>query len=237
MNSKDKVLCVIPARGGSKSIPLKNLVKVNGKPLLYYALSSALRAGKIDRVVVSSDNSSILDYAAEFGSMIPLQRPTELALDETPSLPVTVHALEVCEKEDNCSYETIILVQATNPLVTAGDIDNTIEKMLTTGCDSCFTVTKANHLSPGKLKKIENDRLLPYSEEEKEMIRRQDMPDVYIRNGACYGVKKSTALSGSMFGNDSCAVIVPHERSVDINDAVDILIAEALLKAGADTDK
>lgn len=231
ISNRKKVLCVIPARGGSKSIPLKNIVPVLGKPLLHYALSSALKAKSLDRVVVSSENNLILNFAEKYGEHISLRRPKRLALDKTPSLDVLIHAMQVCEEEDNTMYDVIILVQATNPLVIPQDIDNTVQKLLTSDCDSCFTVTKVEHIYPAKLKRIEGDHLLPYCEEEREMIRRQNLPDVYIRNGSCYGVRRSILLSGSLFGKDSRAVVVTRDRSIDINEPLDLLFAEALLKA------
>jgi CMP-N-acetylneuraminic acid synthetase len=230
MIKESRVLCVVPARGASKSIPLKNLSLLLGKPLLHYALSSALSAKRVDRVVVSSEHPLILDLTASYGERIPLRRPPELALDDTPSLPVLLHALRVCEEEDGTCYDIIILVQATNPLVLPQDIDATAEKLLTTGCDSCFTVTKLDHIYPAKLKRIEDDHLLPYCEEEEDMVRRQDLPEVYIRNGSCYGVKRATLLSGTFFGKDSRAVVVPRERSIDINEPLDLIFAEALMK-------
>src|SRR3989304_1313411 len=161
-SNRGKVLCVIPARGGSKSIPLKNLVPVLGKPLLHYALSSVLKAKSLDRVVVSSENNLILNFAEKYGEHLSLRRPERLALDETPSLDVLLHAMQVCEEEDNATYHIIILVQATNPLVIPQDIDNTVQKLLTSDCDSCFTVTKVEHIYPAKLKRIEGDHLLTY---------------------------------------------------------------------------
>lgn len=224
-----KVLCVIPARGGSKGIPLKNIVLLKGKPLIHYALRAALRAQQVDRVVVSSDHPKILSLAKEYGDNIALRRPKHLARDNTPSLPVVLHALKSCEKEDKCWYDYIILVQATNPLVIPDDIDCTVKKLMETGCDSCFTVVSLGHLHPSKFKELKGDRLLPYIEEEKELVPRQKLRQVFIRNSSCYAVKRSVLLEGSLIGNDIRAVVVPKERYIDINDVIDLKIAECLL--------
>ena len=228
-----KTLCVIPARGGSKGIPLKNIAVVKDKPLLHYALSAALKARCVDRVVVSSDHPKILDLAKTYGKNIALTRSEELAGDNTPSLPVAIHALEVCEKADDCLYDHIILVQVTNPLVIPDDIDRTIKKLSTTNCDSCFTVVSMGYLHPSKFKTLEGDRLLPYIEEEKDLVPRQQLEEVYIRNGSCYAVKRSVLMGGSLVGNDVRAVVVPKERHIDINDPVDLKIAECLLSNSA----
>lgn len=224
------VLCVIPARGSSKGIPFKNMIELKGQPLLYYSLNSAIKATTPKRIVVSSENIEILEYVRRYGENIALERPVELSQDDTPSLPVLIHALKKCEMEDSTKYEIVILVQATNPLVVSDDIDMTIKKMITTNCDSCFTVTHMEDFNPIKLKKLEGDRLLPYYQKEKEMVRRQDLPKAYIRNGSCYCVSRDVLLSGSMFGEDSRGVVVPRERSIDINEPIDLVFAEALLK-------
>jgi len=208
---------------------LKNIAVLNGRPLLHYALSATLKARLINRVVVSSNHPEILEVAKEYGDNITLERPEDLARDDTQSLPVAIHALEVCEKSDNCLYDHIILVQVTNPLVIPDDIDRTIEKMSTTNCDSCFTVVSMGYLHPSKFKILNGDRLLSYIEEEKDLVPRQQLEEVYIRNGSCYAVKRSVLVGGSLTGSDVRAVVVPKERYVDINDPVDLKIADCLL--------
>jgi len=227
--TKSKVLCVIPARGGSRNIKLKNMAILKGKPLLHYALSAALKTSGINRVIVSSDHPEILSLARKYGANIALKRPKELASDDVPSHPAVVHALKSCEKEDKCQYDFIILVQATNPLVIPEDIDHTIQKLIKTGCDSCVTVTSIHHLHPNKFKILKGDKLLSYVEEEKQFVPRQQLQEVFIRNGSCYAVKRSVLLEGSLIGNDVRAVVVPKERYIDINDLIDLKIAECLL--------
>lgn len=225
----NKTLCVIPARGGSKGIPQKNMVPLNGRPLLYYALTEALKSRKADRVIVSSDNNEILEFARSFGISIAQPRPPELAQDNTPSMPVLQYTLKACEKEDGCHYDHIVLVQATNPLVLASDIDQVIGKLKQPEVDSCFTVVSLDHFHPSKLKKLEGDRLSPYVDEEPDFIPRQKLDKVYIRNGSCYGVNRPVLLSGSMTGKEIRAVLVPKERFIDINDDIDMQIAGFLL--------
>jgi CMP-N-acetylneuraminic acid synthetase len=220
---------VIPARGGSKSYPLKNIALLSGKPLLHYALSAALKAKLVNRVVVSSEHPGVLEIAETYGENIALERPEFLAHDNMPSLPVAVHALEMCEKDDNCRYDYVILVQVTNPLVIPEDVDHTLERLMETNCDSCVTVVSMGYLHPSKFKTLKDDGLLPYIEEEEVLVPRQQLQEVYIRNGSCYAVKRSILLRGSLVGNDVRAVVVPKERYIDINDSIDLQIAECLL--------
>jgi len=227
--NKRRSLCVIPARGGSKTIPLKNIALLNGKPLLHYALSAASKARLIDRVVVSSDHVKIRKIAEEYGDNIVLERPACLASDNTPSRSVILHALDVCERQDGCRYEHIILVQATNPLVTPEDIDNTLEKLTETNCDMCVTVVSLGHLHPSKFKILRDDRLLSFVEEEKELLPRQGLDEIYIRNGSCYAYKREALFESNLEGKDIRAIVVPKERYVDINDQVDLKVAECLL--------
>ncbi len=223
-----RVLCVIPARGGSKGIPLKNIADLAGQPLLHYALTAALRARSLTRVVVSSDHPEILHVARRYGTDIPLERPAAIAQDDTPSLPVVVHALEQCEHSGDEPYEYAMLLQTTMPLVTPEDIDQTVQRLTTTGCDSCVTVVPVGHLHPAKLKLLDGDRLHPYLEEETTYTR-QFLPQVYVRNGSCYGVRRSVVLGGSLYGQDVRAVVVSKERFVQIDEPIDWQFAEFLL--------
>ena len=222
-----RVLCVIPARGGSKGIPRKNLAKLAGRPLLHYALSAALAARTPRRVVVSSENATILEAAAQYGPNVALPRPRELAADDTPSHPVAVHALEACEADGDEAYDYLLLLQATSPLVTPQDIDGVIRTLIETGADSCVTVVRSRD-HPSKLKQLEGDRLLPYAGEERTYAR-QALPALYKRNGACYAVQRLVLLSGSLYGQDVRAVVMPRERSVDIDEPLDLEYAEFLL--------
>jgi CMP-N-acetylneuraminic acid synthetase len=230
MYKKKKVLCVIPARGGSKGIPLKNIITLCGKPLLHYALQAVLKSKMADRIVVSSDHPDILAVAARYGKNLPQKRPRHLSGDIVSSREVLEYALKQCEKDDNCQYPVIILVQATNPLVLSQDIDDVIKKMVDTKCDSCVTVTGLGHLHPAKFKKLKGDRLLPYIEEEGEIKPRQKVKEVFIRNGSCYAVRREVLLKKSLVGKVVRAVKVPRERHVDINDPLDLMFAEFLLK-------
>ena len=224
----NRVLCVIPARGGSKGIKLKNIAALAGKPLLHYALTVALEAKSLTRVVVSSEHQAILDVARQYGEDIPLERPADLAEDATPSHPVALHALESCERRGDEPYAYLLLLQTTMPLLIPDDIDETIEVMVRTGCDSCVTVAPVGHLHPARFKVLEGDRLRPYLQDEPTYTR-QHLPSAYIRNGSCFAVKRSVLLGGTLYGEDERAVVVPRERYVDIDEPIDLAFAEFLL--------
>jgi CMP-N-acetylneuraminic acid synthetase len=225
-----RVLCVIPARGGSKGIRLKNITPVNGEPLLHYSLTAAQNATRLSRVVLSSDHPEILAVARTYGDDVPLERPAELAQDDTASDPVALHALEVCEAAGDEPYGYVLLLQTTNPLVIPDDIDRTVELLVNSGCDSCVTVSSIGDLHPAKLKVMDGDRLLPYLEQEVTGLRQQ-LPEVYTRNHSCYAVRRSVLKEKGLYGDDIRAVVVPKERMVNIDDSIDLTVAEALLGA------
>jgi CMP-N,N'-diacetyllegionaminic acid synthase len=224
-----KVLCVIPAREGSKGIPLKNITPLNGKPLLHYSLTAALKAKLIDHVVVSSDSNKILNIAKSYGDNIPLKRPVEISGDLSPSYEAVLHALQVCESKYNIKYNYVILVQATNPLVIPDDIDNVINMLHNQKSDSCVTVTSLGYLHPNKFKILNGNKLLPFVKEEKEILPRQKLMETFIRNGSCYATKRNVLEHGDLVGKKVTAVVTPKERYVDINDMIDLKIAECLM--------
>ena len=229
----DRVLCVIPARGGSKAVPLKNIAPVAGRPLLHYALTAALSAKTVSRIVVSSDHPEILAVAARYGMGVPLERPDDLAQDDTPSAPVALHALQACEVADAVEYSYVLLLQATNPLVTPDDIDATVSHLIESGADSCVSVVWVPNMHPSKFKRMDGDRLTPYFESAQTHTR-QNLEPVYTQNHSCYAVKRSVLLRGNLLGDDVRGVVVPKERYLDIDDASDLRYADFLLTdAGA----
>lgn len=229
MYNNSKILSVIPARGRSKGIPLKNIAIVKGKPLLHYALSAVLKSKHVDRVIVSSDHPQILAIAGEYGKNVALIRPEHLALDSTGCHPVMLHALKICEEEDNCIYDYAILIHVTNPLVLPDDIDSTIEKLVDTGAESCVTVVSMGALHTKKFKYLRGDRLFPYFQEEGDPVLRQEVKEMYMRNCSCYAMTRDILSQGSLLGDDVRAIVVPKERYVDINEPFDLKMASLLL--------
>ena len=219
------VLGVIPARGGSRGVPRKNLAMVGGASLVARAIRQAAGSALLTRTIVSTEDEEVAKAARQAGGEVPFLRPDHLARDETPTLPVLLHALEAVEAEDGRTYSHVVILQPTSPLRASSDIDAAIEKAVTTGADSVVTVCRAPH--PAKIKRIENDRLVPYAVDEKEGTRRQDLGEpAWRRNGAVYVIRREVLLADRLFGDDVRPVVMPEERSIEIDEAFDLKLAQ-----------
>jgi CMP-N-acetylneuraminic acid synthetase len=224
------VLGVIPARGGSKSVPRKNIRLLGHKPLIEYTLCAAKKCSLLSRYVVSTEDVEIAQIVKDLGVEV-IERPKELARDDTPTLPVIQHAVRVIEEEISSNVDYIVILQATSPFRNSEDIRGAIKKLISTKADSVVSVCKLEKFHPWKIKRIVNARLIAYTEEEIEGTRRQDLPLAYIRNGGIYAVQRDIIMEkNSIFGTDCRPYIMPPERSVDINNEMDLIFAEALLQ-------
>ncbi|MEJ2304917.1 MAG: acylneuraminate cytidylyltransferase family protein [Anaerolineales bacterium] len=225
------ILGVIPARGGSKSVPRKNIALVHGKPLLAYTIQAAQGSQRITHFVVSSEDPEIVAVAKRYGAPVPFERPAELAADESPTLPVVQHALREMEMLEGIAFDYIVLLQPTTPLRLPEDIDAAVDKLIATGADSVISVCDVGAYHPARMRQIVDDRLVELPiREPKEMLRRQDLPPVYIRNGAVYAVKREVVIEhNSMVGQVSRPYIMPDERSINVDSKLDLLLAEILL--------
>lgn len=228
---RKKILAIIPARGGSKGIHKKNITPINGKPLIFYTIEKALQSKYINRAVVSTDDNEIAETAKKYGADV-LIRPKELALDDTPDLPVFQHALKELRKTEEYCSDLVIHLRPTCPLRIVDDIDNAIEKMLKTNCDSVRTITEVKD-HPYWTSKVEGDRLSPFLENcnVSKYYRRQLLPDAYITNGAADVLKPNIIMNkNNLYGEDIRGIIIPAERSVDIDTEFDLKLVEILLK-------
>lgn len=241
MNKKYKILAVIPARGGSKGVPRKNIRKLGGKPLICRMINSAIKSKMITHVALSSEDKEILSVANKCGKgnkkFFLVNRPQKLALDSTPSLPVVQHAVEDIEKREKIKFDYIVLLQPISPFIYADDIDKSVKKLIKTKADSVVSVYRVSGgMHPIKMKKIVNDRLLQYVDGMKETIfRRQDLAPVYKRNGGIYAVTRRVIMKnifphGFFMGKTVRPYIMPAERSIDIDTEIDFLLAEIMEK-------
>lgn len=228
------VLGIIPARGGSKSVPRKNIKLLGGKPLLYYMLTAALGSARLSRVVVSSEDEEILAVARKYGSdKVVLPRPKRLAQDKTPDVPMLQHAVRAVEKKDGCVFDYVVQLHVTTPFVTSADIDAALQMLFQSDAESIVSVYQVNDYHPVKLKKMLNGRLVQYVDGflEQSTARRQDFVPVYKRNGGFYASRRHVVMEHNrVFGDDVLPYIMPPEKSVDINNLVDFWTAEAVLK-------
>lgn len=226
-----KILGVITARGGSKGIPGKNIKLLAGKPLIAHTIEQAKQSQFLTRTIVSTDSEEIMGVAKQFGADVPFQRPAELAQDDTPHVPVLKHALQWLKENENQEFDYLVNLHPTSPFRTAEDIDNCIKKAVDTGADSVVSVIELANFSLKKLKKIENDLILPLMEEEGgTAMPRQQVEKVYKRNAAIYVTKADLILQEDMYGKVCRPYLMPESRSLDIDEPYDFELAECWMK-------
>ena len=228
-----KVLAVIPARGGSKGVPRKNIRIVGGKPLIAYTIAPVTAVRHLfHRIIVSTDDQEIAQVAEQYGTEVPFLRPEELAGDRIPMVPVLQHAVRCIEQQDGIRLDWIMLLQPTVPFRSPVDIQTALELGRQGGCDSVISVVQVFATHPILMKRIENDYLLPYCIEEKEGTRRQDyQPPAYMRNGAIYLTRRDILMeTGSIWGQAIRPYLMPPERSVNIDSELDLMLVELLLR-------
>lgn len=222
------VLGIVPARAGSRRVPRKNLREVGGKPLVSRAIEAARAATRLDKLLVSSDDDEILAIAASYDPSLALRRPAELATDTSLAIEYVRHALAECNARGQI-FDAVAIIQPSSPFTRADDIDAAIELLYSSGADSAVTVVKVDQvIHPFKLKLLDGDRLLPYLEPERGRMAAHEIPEVYVRNGSVYVMTRATIEAGNLLGEDSRAVVMPRERSVDINDELDLSFAAFL---------
>lgn len=220
----------IPARGGSKGIPDKCIKPLLGKPLIAYTIEAALKSNYLDRIIISTEDERIAEVARQFGSEVPFLRPKELATDSTPTLPVIQHGLR-CLQEQGYSPDFVVLLQPTSPLRQFRHIDQAIEKILQTQADAVVSLCPG-HYHPFWMKRVlENDRVLPFMETDREYLRRQDLPPVYELNGAVGVVKREVILENRRaIDQDIRAIFMEDIYSIDIDTPLDFFMAEKLME-------
>lgn len=228
MSSYKKVVALIPARGGSKSIPKKNIVCLGGKPLIAWTIELALKTPEIDRVIVSTDCDEISKVAQEYGAEIHV-RPVELAQDHSLPIDTVRHVLEEL-KTDNYETDYLVYLEPTAPLRSMKDISDSIHLIIEKDFDSVATYTEAA-LNPHRAWKINDDCPEIFIEGAVPWLPRQELPEAYQLNGAVYIVKTNKINQDSigMVIGKTGAIIMPKERSVDIDHKIDLLVAEALI--------
>lgn len=222
-----KILGLVPARGGSKGIPRKNVRPIAGRPLIAWTIGAALGAERLSRVVVSSEDEEILAVARAWGADAPFVRPAELARDETPGIAPALHALDALAE----SYEWLVLLQPTSPLRTSGDIDAAIALCLEGEADACIGVTESAESPWWMFARSPSGELTPFGGREKIAPRRQELPRLYSVNGAIY-VARVEALrrKRSFFMPGALGYVMARDHAVDIDDELDFALAQLLLE-------
>lgn len=223
-----EIVAIIPARGGSKGIPRKNIKQLFGKPLIVWTIEHAKKSRYIGRITVSTEDKEIAEISKKYGAEV-IERPEELAKDETPTIDVIFHVLQVI-KAENFEPEIVVLLQPTSPLRNAQDIDNAIELFLKNDCESVVSVCEVEHSLYWSFE-IENRYLKPIFGGKYLNMRRQDLPKVYTPNGAIYvSTPEILRKYKSFYCSKTIPYIMPPERSVDIDNEIDFMLAELLMR-------
>ena len=226
-------LGIITARGGSKGIPKKNIKLLVGKPLIEYTFEAVKKSKLLDRCIVSSDNDEIIKFAKSENIEVPFKRPAKLATDDAKSVDVLIHAVNYLINQENYKPDYIITLQPTSPLRTAEDIDNSIKLVMNDKeADSLISVTEVPHNFNPFSVMIYNGKYLEHYIKNKVIMRRQDKPIFYARNGAAIYITKFDLLmkEKKIIGKNCLPYFMTKERSIDIDDFFDWEIAEFLIK-------
>jgi CMP-N,N'-diacetyllegionaminic acid synthase len=229
-----RALAIIPARGGSKGIPGKNIRVLGGKPLLAYTVEAARASGIFDRIVLTTDSEDIALIGRDLGVDVPFMRPPELAGDGTPTLPVLQHATEFMTQRDG-SFDLVCTLQVTTPFRNIVSLREGYHLLRNnSAADSAVAVSQIPaHLSPDYAMKIADGLLLPFLQDGHEITRRQDARPAYTRNGQFYFTRGETLLKkNSIYGERCLPVVVPETHSVNLDTQQDWEMAELLLERG-----
>jgi len=220
-----RVLGVIPARGGSKGVPGKNIRELGGRPLIGWTIEQAQGSRYIDRTVVSSDSSEVISVARKWGGDVPFVRPAALATDTAPGVAPAIHAAGELP-----GYDYVVLLQPTSPLRTSEDIDACIDLCILSGAPSAVAVSLVSE-SPYWMYQMGEDRRLSPLLGSKELVtRRQDLPPIYLVNGALYVALTSWLKEkGTFLSEETVGYVMPGERSADLDSEEDFERLTALL--------
>lgn len=226
-----KVLGLIPARGGSKGVPRKNIRELCGKPLLQYAAESSLKARRLSRVILSTDDLEIAEVGRRCGLEVPFMRPPELSADDTPMLPVVQHAVRWME-DNGASFDAVCLLQPTNPLRRPEDIDACVELLETTSADSVVTLLSVPlKYNPHWVYFQDDEGMYRLATGERTPVtRRQDLPPCFHREGSVYVTLRDILIEqNSLYGSRLAGYMLDPERCVNVDDMKDWERAAGLL--------
>ncbi|HFF8524476.1 TPA: acylneuraminate cytidylyltransferase family protein [Providencia rettgeri] len=222
------MIALIPARGGSKGLPRKNIKLLNGKPMLAYTIEAALKSKYITDVIISTDDQEIYDIALSYGAKDTFLRPKELAEDNSLAIDNYTYTIQRLEKEYNYNLDSFIVLQPTSPLRNTEDIDNSIHLFIENKADSVISFCEEHH--PIKWHKyINKNHQLENIFDENLLINRQDIMPTYYPNGAIYVFSKNLILERKYYSEKTYAYVMPRSRSVDIDTIDDFEYVQFLM--------
>ena len=230
---KDKTfLAIIPARGGSKGLPRKNIKPLLGKPLVAWTIEQAFKSKYLDEIIVNTDDEEIAEISKKYGAKIPFIRPKELALDNTPTFDVIEHTIKFYKENLKKEFDYVVLLEPTSPLRKDNDIDNAIKKLIDNDkYDSLVSLGKVYLEHPSIVKQIKGDYIVPYIDENKNIKRRQDLEDVYFPYGVIYISKVDELLHYKTFYQPKTGYyLIERWQCYEVDDIYDFICIEAILK-------
>ena len=222
---------MIPARGGSKGIPRKNLAPLAGRPLIAHTIDAARASERLTRLIVSTDDDEIAGVARDLGADVPFLRPVRLAADDTPMIDVLQDALRTLREHEAYETDVLVLLQPTSPFRRAEHIDAAVDLLISSGADAVVSVVAVPHqFTPSSLMTIRGGSLVPWQDGALPS-RRQDKPELFARNGPAVLAVRPRVLTdhGTLFGENTRALVMPRDKSLDIDDAFDLQLAELLI--------
>ena len=229
---KNKILCILQVRGGSKGVPKKNIREVNGKPLMTWTIESAKKSRVFDSIWVSSDSDEILEVGRK-EDVNTMKRPDELSGDKVLSVDSLHWAVGEIEKLKGTTYDYVVELPVVCPLRNEDHIREAVEKLITTGADSVISVTQMTDKHPVRMKRITDDDLIEdFCSEypEGDAGRRQDLEPCYIRNGGIYSMKRDTLMNEkTRHGKVSRPYVMEDKYSINIDNEMDLRLAEVML--------
>jgi N-acylneuraminate cytidylyltransferase/CMP-N,N'-diacetyllegionaminic acid synthase len=228
---RKSILGVIPARGGSKGIPDKNIAPVAGKPLIAWTIDAATSCSWLDRVIVTTDDPQIASIAKDWSAEVPFLRPEALARDDTPGMVPLLHAAQWLADTEDYRPDYLLLLQPTSPLRSSEDIVAAIRLALENDAHAVVSVTLA-HQHPYWMKTLDGEaRLHDFAPPERRIGRRQDLPVVYALNGAIYLGRRSIVCElKTWYTERTYGYIMPPECSLDIDTPWDLYLADLILR-------
>lgn len=227
------VLAIIPARGGSKGLPGKNIKNLCGKPLIAWSIEAGQACPYIDEVMVTSDSEEIAAVARQFGAMVPFLRPSELSNDTATSMDVIAHVLDFYKKKLKRQFDYAVLLEPTSPLREREDVCGAIEKLLANPAATAIVgISKTESQNPAFLVKMnESGLLVGYEDQEMKVLRRQDIGNVYFFEGSIYVSQTDTLLAKRTFYHEqTLGYEFPKWKSLEIDDMDDFVMVEALMR-------
>ena len=224
------ILGLIPARGGSKGLPRKNIKPLLGKPLIAWTIEQALASKYLDKVIVSTDDKEIAEVSKKYSAEVPFIRPKELAEDDTKGINVILHVINWIEK-NNKKYDLIILLQPTSPLRTSENIDNAISLFFLKKANAIVSVCEVDHHPLWTNTLPEDGCMKDFIKPEITNKNRQELPKCYRLNGAIYlAYWDYLKEQKTFFGKKTFACIMPQDKSIDIDSEIDFELTKIIMK-------